>query len=141
MQLVKTSPLRELLDAERQFNKMLDRSWNLTPMLADISTVDMYTEDGKLITEVAMPNFKKDEIEVTATSEGLEISAEHKEKEEKATKNRHYLLRESSQSYWRHLSLPPDAKTDEVKCTLKDGKLTVTMPIKEQKKIKTIPVG
>lgn len=139
MQLVRSSPFRELVNAEKEFSKILDRSWSLAPRFSDVSAVDMYEEDGKLITEVALQDFKKDEIEVTATSEGLEISAEHKEKEEE-TKNRRYLLRESSQSYWRHLSLPPGAKTDEVKCTLKDGKLTITMPLEEQKKTKTIQI-
>ena len=139
MQLVRSSPFRELVNAEKQFSKLLDRSWNLAPGFADVSAVDMYVEDGKLITEVVLPNFKKDEVEVTATAEGLEISAEHKEKKEK-TKDRRYLLRESSQSYWRRLSLPPEAKTDEVKCTLKDGKLVVTMPLKQQKRTKTIRI-
>lgn len=139
MQLVRSSPFRELVNAEKEFSKILDRSWSPAPRFSDVSAVDMYEEDGKLITEVALQDFKKDEIEVTATSEGLEISAEHKEKEEE-TKNRRYLLRESSQSYWRHLSLPPDAKTDEVKCALKDGKLTITIPLEEQKKTKTIQI-
>ena len=83
MPLVRKSPFRKLLDVEREFSKMLDQSWNSVPTFADVSSVDMYTEDGKLITKVALPDFKKNEIEVTAMSEGLEISAEHKEKEGK----------------------------------------------------------
>ena len=140
MHLVRTSPFRGLLDAEKQFNRMLDPSWSLMPTFADISVVDMYTENGKLVAEVALPDFKKDEVEVTASSGDLEISAEHEEKEEKETVNRRYLLRESSQSYWRRLSLPPEARTDKIKCALKDGKLTVTMPLEEQKITKKIPI-
>lgn len=138
MQLIKTSPLRELLDTEKEFRKILERSWNWAPALTETSVVDMYTEDDKLVTEVAVPDFKKEEITVTTTDEGLEISAEHKEKEEK--KGRHYLLRESSQSYWRRLGLPPEAKADKAKCTLKDGKLTIVMPLEKQKREKAIPV-
>jgi len=119
---------------------MLDQSWNSVPTFADVSSVDMYTEDGKLITKVALPDFKKNEIEVTAMSEGLEISAEHKEKEGKEAANRRYLLRESSRSYWRCLSLPPEANTGDVKCALKAGKLTITMPMEEQKKTKPIKI-
>ncbi len=140
MQLVRTRPLKQLLDVEKEFSKMLDRSWSLAPVLAETSAVDVYTEDGQLVTEVALPDFKKDEIEVKATGEGLEISAERKEKEEKTTKDRRYLLRESNQSYWRRLSLPPEAKTDDVKCTLKDGKLSITMPLETSKKTKTIAI-
>jgi HSP20 family protein len=100
----------------------------------------MYTEGGKLVAEVVLPDFKKDEIEVTVTKESLEIKAEHKEKEETINKDRRYLLRESNQSYWRRLSLPARAKTDEVKCTLKDGKLIVSMPLEGKAKKKTIPI-
>lgn len=139
MPLTRYSPFRELVQAEKDLSKMLDRSWSLAPTFTDISAVDMYTEAGKLVTEASLPSFKKNEIEVTATSEGLEISAEHKEKEEETGKRR-YLLRESSQSYWRRLSLPPEAITDKVKCSFKDGKLTITMPLEQQKKTKTIPI-
>lgn len=140
MQLVGYSPFRELLDTEKEMNRLLSRGWNWMPSITDVSTVDMYVEKDKLFIEASMPQFKKDEIKVNATDDGLEISAEHEEKEEKGEKEREYILRESSQSYLRRLSLPEEANKDEVKCTYKDGKLTIAMPVKEQAKTKTIKV-
>lgn len=139
MQSLTTSPFRELLDAQQQFSKMLDRSWGMLPSFTDMSPVDMYTEKGNLITEIALPDFKKEEIEVTATAEGLEINAVHQEKKEEQQERR-YLLHESSQSYWRRISLPAEADTDKVDCTLKDGKLKIVMPLKNQPAAKQISI-
>lgn len=140
MQLVRYNPFRELLDTEKEINRLLNRGWSWMPSFIDVSTVDMYVEKSKLFIEASMPQFKKDEIKVNATDDGLEISAEHEEKEEKGEKEKEYTLRESSQSYLRQLSLPEGANKDEIKCTFKDGKLTITMPVKEQAKTKTIKV-
>ena len=140
MQLVKYNPFRELLDTEKEINRLLSRGGSWMPSFTDISTVDMYVEKDKLFIEASLPQFKKDEIKVNATDDGLEISAEHEEKEEKTEKDRQYILRESSQSYLRRLTLPEEANKDEIKCSFKDGKLTITMPVKEQAKTKTIKV-
>lgn len=140
MQLVRHNPFRELLDTEKEINKLLNRGWSWMPSFTDISTVDMYVEKDRLFIEASMPQFKKDEINVNATDDGLEISAEHEEKEEKGEKEREYILRESSRSYLRRLSLPEGSNKDEIKCTFKDGKLTITMPVKEPAKTKTIKI-
>lgn len=139
MQLVRYNPFRELLGAEKEINKLLSRGWGWTPFFADVSAIDIYTEKDKLFIEVSLPQFKKEEIKVTVTDDGLEISAEHEE-EERGKEDRQYILKESSQSYVRRLSLPEGANKDEVKCTFKDGKLTITAPVKEQPKAKTIKI-
>jgi len=54
MQLVRGSPFRDLLVADKEFSKMMDRSWGLAQTLADVSAVDMYIENGKLISEAAL---------------------------------------------------------------------------------------
>jgi HSP20 family protein len=84
--------------------------------------------DGKIVAEVSLPNFKKDEVKVTTDKGVLEISAEHKEKEEDENKKRYYL-RESSSHYLRRVSLPKGTQTDKVGAEFKDGILKVTMPV------------
>ena len=140
MQLVRYSPFRELLDTEKEISELLSKDLSWTPFFADVSAVDMYVEKDKLFVEASLPQFKKEEINVTATGDGLEITAEHEEKEERGENDRQYFLKESSQSYVRRISLPEGTNKDEVKCSYKDGKLTITMPIKEQTKTKAIKV-
>ncbi|HET8669677.1 MAG TPA: Hsp20/alpha crystallin family protein, partial [Candidatus Saccharimonadales bacterium] len=126
MQLVRYNPMRDLFGVDKELDKLFTSGWPVVSIPED-STVDMYTEGDKLVTEIALPNFKKEEIKVTANDDILEITAEHEEKEESNGK-REYLLRESSRSYRRRLSLPDGADTDEMAASFQDGKLVITMP-------------
>lgn len=140
MQLLRYSPLRDLFRADRDLDKLLGDSWPLTPsFFSEDSAVDMYTEEDKLVVEVALPNFEKEGIKVTADEDGLEITAEHQEKKEETGK-RNYLLHESSRSYRRRVSLPSGADTGEVTANFDDGKLTVTMPFAAGKETKEVTI-
>jgi HSP20 family protein len=140
MQLATYNPFRDLLRVDKELSDVLERSWSLAPAFADIPIVDMYIKDDQLIAETSLPQFKKEEIQVTATEEGLEISAEHKTKQAEKDEGRRYLLKESSRSFWRRLYLPPEAQTDKVECAFKEGRLTITMPITVAPKPKAITV-
>ncbi len=139
MQLVNYTPLSDLLGAEREMDKWFSSGWPVLS-LHENSAVDMYTEGSKLVTEVVLPNFTKEEVKVSASSESLEITAEHKEKEEENSK-RNYLLRESSRSYRRRISLPPGAATGKIAASFEGGKLTVTMPFEREKETRQIAIA
>lgn len=139
MQLVRFDPLRDFQKMERDLDRFWEKGWGLMPTMVETSTMDMYEEKGKLVAEVALPNFGKDEVTVT-TSEGvLEVSAEHKEKEEEKGKRR-YFFRESSNRYLRRVALPEGVKADKAEANFKDGVLKITMPLAVQKKTKQLKV-
>lgn len=138
MQLIRYNPMRDLFGFDKELDKLFTTGWPVVSLPED-STVDMYTEEGKLITEVALPNFKKEEIKVSANDDVLEITAEHTEKEENSSK-REYLLCESNRSYRRRLSLPDGADTDEMAASFQDGKLVITMPFEAEKEAKQIEI-
>lgn len=139
MQLIKYDPLHELQKMEHDMEKFWENGWSLPGLFVDNTPIDMYEEDGKLVAELSLPNFKKEEINVTADDGILEVSAEHKEKEEKKTKRR-YLLRESSSQFLRRVALPEGAVGDEAEATMVNGKLTITMPMPSKKPAKTVTV-
>jgi HSP20 family protein len=128
MQLVKYNPFRELQKMEQDLDKLWQNGWGILPTLGETSTMDMYEEGGNLIAEVSLPNFKKNEVKVTADDGVLEISAEHKEEEEKKGK-RQYYFRESSNSYFRRVTLPDGVKTDKTDAELKNGILKISIPM------------
>ena len=128
MKLVQYNPLVDLEEVENDLDKFWGNSWSLLPSIADSTTMDLYEMDGKIVAEVSLTNFKKDEVKVTTDKGVLEISAEHKEKEEDENKKRYYL-RESSSHYLRRVSLPKGTQTDKVGAEFKDGILKVTMPV------------
>jgi len=138
MQLVRYNPLRDFLDTDTDVGRWLTRRWDWLPTFTD--NVDMYIEKGQLYIKANLPDFKKNEIKVEPTIDGLEISAEHQEVKEEGDKDRQYILKESSETYYRQISLPREANKDELKAVFKDGKLTITMPMTEQPKAKTVKI-
>lgn len=139
MQLIRYNPLRDLLGVENDLDKLFSNKWPLMPFLLGDSIIDMYTEDDKLVAEIALPNFKREEIRVAASEDGLDVTAKHEEKEEKTGK-RNYLQRESSYSYHRRVHLPVGADTDKITASFGNGKLIVTMPFTEGKEIKEVSI-
>jgi HSP20 family protein len=139
MQLVRYSPLREMQKMEQDLDKFWQNGWGSLPAFTETSTMDMYEENGNLVAEVSLPNFKKDEVKVTTDEGMLEVSAEHKEEEEKKGKRR-YFFRESSNQYLRRVALPEGVKADKADASFKDGVLKVAMPMATQKTAKAIAV-
>ncbi len=136
MQLVTYNPFKELQRIERDFNTLWENGWGMLPAFTESSTMDMYEEGGKLVAEVRLPNFKKDEIHVSSDDNVLEVAAHHKEEEEKKNKRRYYL-RESSNRYLRRVSLPEGVDTEKTEAEFKNGVLKITLPITTSKKTKS----
>lgn len=90
-----------------------------------------------------LPGIKKEEVKVEV-EEGrvLQISGERsKEKEEKNEK--WHRVERSSGKFLRRFRLPENAKVDEVKASMENGVLTVTVPKEEVKKpdVKAIEIS
>lgn len=137
MQLVRFNPFRDLQKMEQDLDKLWENGWGLLPSMTEASAMDMYEADGKLVAEVSLPSFNKDEIKVTADSGVLEVSAEHQEKEETKGKRRYYL-RESSNQYVRRVMLPEGVEADKAEASYENGLLKITMPMATPKQAKTI---
>ena len=129
MDLVKSRPTAKIQAPQIGRVEQLAQNREEPPDFLDIPGIDMYAENGELITKVFLPEFKDQEVKVTATSEGLEISAMRKKRHEKEDEGRHYYMREGRQSYWRHLSLPREARPGELKYSFEHGKLRISMPV------------
>lgn len=139
MPLVRYSPLSELQKIENDFDKLWRGGPSLLSTFSEPATMDMYEEKGKLIAEFTLPNFKKDEINVNTDQGVLEVSAEHKEKNEDKGQRRYYY-RESSDQYLRRVTLPDGVNTEKSEAHFKDGVLKITMPYTKPKKAKEIAI-
>lgn len=122
--LVKWDPFTELSALQKQF---FGDDW-LSPIKGvNIPTTDVYTKDDKLSVEAHLPNFEQDDINVQVEDGALVISAERHEKEE--DKDKKYVVRESSSSFYRRVALPKRADADNIDAHLDDGVLKVTVPL------------
>lgn len=103
------------------FGSLHGSSSNLTPSMDFTETDKAY----ELTTE--LPGVDEKEIEMSLSDGMLTISGEKKSTHEESDKNLHRMER-SFGSFKRAVSLPNDVDIDQVKATLKNGVLTVSMP-------------
>ena len=93
----------------------------------NIPTTDVYEKDGKLMVEAHLPNFEQKDVDIHVDDGVLTISAERHEKEEDKDKN--YVIRESSSSFYRRIALPKRANPDKIEAHLEEGVLKVGVPL------------
>jgi len=125
--LVRFNPLAELDALQRQFfgDDVLSRFRGPgTP------TTDVYTEGDKQLTvEAHLPNFNESDIDISVDEGALVVQAEKHEREE--DKNKKYVVRESSTSFYRRIALPESADEDNISAEFENGVLKVVVPFKE----------
>ena len=133
MQLVRYNPWRDLTQLESDMEKIFGKGWDWTSTLVTQgpATIDMYTEENKLVVEAALTGFTKEEIRIATTGNILDIAAEHIERGEPEAE-REYLLHESSHDYYRRVSLPEGIDVDMAVADFNNGRLTVDIPMKKQ---------
>ncbi|OAY53134.1 17.4 kDa class I heat shock protein [Manihot esculenta] len=90
-----------------------------------------------------LPGLKKEEVKVEV-EEGriLQISGERSKEQEEKNDKWHRIER-SCGKFLRRFRLPENAKMDEVKASMENGVLTVTVPKEEEKKpqVKSIDIS
>jgi HSP20 family protein len=133
MSLIRWSdPLTGMDSLHRELDDMFSSFFGQTLTTSSSPAMDIYTEDDKqLVTEVHLPGFQKDEVDVQVHNGMLEIKGEKHEKEEKKDTKRTYMVRQSSSQFYRSIALPKQANGDEVEAHFEDGVLKVTIPFKE----------
>lgn len=123
--LVKWDPFATMSALQKQF--FSDDDW-LTPFKGvSIPTTDLYTKDNQLKIEAHLPNFEQSDVNIELDGNALIISAERHEKEE--DKDKKYVVRESSSSFYRRIALPERANTDKIEAQLHDGILKINVPL------------
>lgn len=133
--LTRYDPFAEMRELQKQF---FGDDW-LTRRMPhmQLATTDVYTQDDKeLVVEAHLPHFSEDDVNISIDNGNLVIQAEKHEKEE--DKNKKYVVRESSSSFYRRFRLPEQADEDHIDARMEDGVLKVTVPFKalpEPKKI------
>ena len=93
-------------------------------------TTDVYTQDDKqLSVEVHLPGFEEKDVSVDVDKGALVIQAERHEREE--DKKKKYVIRETSNSFYRRITLPEQADDGKIEAHFAKGVLTVVVPFHE----------
>jgi HSP20 family protein len=149
MSLVKWNPSRELLNIEKEFNRMVNAltgrfgfkkelddelenaSW--MPLTDIIETKDNY------IFKLDIPGVKKEDVKISFVNGTLSISGERKQEKESKDSKLHRIERTYG-GYYRSFTLPQQIKEDKIEAEFKDGALTITVPKSEEAKPKEIEI-
>lgn len=125
--IVRFDPFAELDALQRQ---LLGDDFYTSFRGPDLPTTDVYMEDDKHLTvEAHLPHFEEKDISVTVEAGALVIQADRREKEE--DKNKKYVVRESSSSFYRRIALPERADDSNIQASFADGVLKVNIPVRE----------
>lgn len=122
--LIRWDPFAEISALQRQF---FGDDFVSPFKGVNIPTTDVYTKDNQLTVEAHLPNFEQDDVNIQVENNALVISAERHEKEE--DKDKKYVVRESSSSFYRRIALPDRADANKIEARLDDGVLKVTVPL------------
>ncbi len=136
--LTRFDPFEEMRALQRQF---FGDDWGrpLAEVANTMPATDVYTRDDKeMVVEAHLPNFEEKDVDINIDNGALVISAEKREKEE--DKQKKYVVRESSTSFYKRILLPEHADDNKVDAHLENGVLTVTVPFKELPKPKKIDI-
>ena len=132
-------PFAEFRALQRQLFGDDMSSWFTTTKGMQMAPTDVYTmNDKELVIEAHLPNFEMKDVDVSIDEGMLMIRADKHEKME--DKDKHYVMRESSTSFYRQLRLPDNANPQRVQATMENGLLMIKMPLKKLNEPKHIAI-
>jgi HSP20 family protein len=151
MALVKWNPSKELLNIEREFNRMfhslsnrfgfgngdeIEREYE-SAVWSPLS--DIFEDNDSYTLTLDLPGVKKDSVKISYVGGLLNISGERKQEKESKDGTYHRVERNYGK-YFRSFALPKKIKEDKIDAEFKDGQLTITVPKAEEAKPKEIDI-
>lgn len=151
MAIVRFNPVRDLLNVEREFNRMfksMEDRFSLSKK-EDVDDeyenavwmplTDIYEDKNDYKIKADLPGIKKDDVKISFSDSKLSISGERALEEESKDSKCHRIERTFGK-YYRSFTLPKEIKEDKIKADFRDGQLTVTIPKAEEVKPKEIKI-
>jgi HSP20 family protein len=140
--LIRWEPMREMMTLREAMDRLFDDAFTRPVGISGVSAmpaIDMYQTDDEVVVKATLPGLKAEDVNITVTGETLTLRGEYKQENEQ--KEATYHIREKrSGSFERSLFLPTDVKSDKAKADFENGILTITMPIAEEVKPKSITI-
>lgn len=151
MALIKWNPSKELLDMEREFNRMfrnltnrfgfgngddIDREYE-NAVWSPLS--DIYEDQDNYVLTMDLPGIRKEDVKISYADGQLNISGDRKQEKESKNGTYHRMERNYGK-YFRTFTLPKKIKVDKIDAEFKDGQLTITVPKADEAKPKQIDI-
>jgi len=150
MSIIRWNPTRELLNMEREFNKLFNVfGGRLGASESDsngeyenavwMPLTDIKEDKDKYFLMLDLPGVSKEEVKVGYSNGQLSISGERKQEKENKDSKFHRVERVFGR-YYRSFTLPQKIKEDKIEAEFKDGQLMITVPKAEEAKPKELEI-
>lgn len=151
MTLVKFNPMRDLVDFEKEFNKMFNAFENRFGISKSkeedseyenavwMPLTDIYEDKEKYTLKLDLPGIKKEDVKISFIDGKLSISGERTQENEHNDSKCHRIER-SFGRYYRSFNLPEHVQSEKINAEFKDGQLTISIPKAEEAKPKEIEI-
>lgn len=140
--LTRWKPMHEMMSLRDAMDRLFDDAFTRPISMSGVSgmpAIDMYQTNDDVVVKATLPGLKAEDVDITVTGETLTLRGEFKHEDEQ--KDTSYHIREQRYgSFERGILLPTDVKADKAKADFEDGILTITMPIAEEVKPKSINI-
>jgi HSP20 family protein len=150
MAIMKWNPVRDLLDIEREFDRMLnsfgirvrsneeDGESNLE--MAEWSPLtDIYEDNDNFKLKLDIPGVDKNDVKISYSNGQLTINGERKQEKESGNSKYHRVERTYGKFY-RSFNLPQKIQEDKIDAEFKNGQLVINIPKSEEAKPKQIDI-
>ncbi len=149
MTLVQFNPARDLLNVEREFNRIfnslgsgfgiahkddIDKKYDNAVWMP---LTDISEDNENFYLKADLPGIKKEDVKISYTDGTICISGERSQEKETKEKKFHRIERLYGK-YYRSFNVPTEIKKDKIKAEFKDGQLTITIPKADEIKPKEI---
>ncbi len=128
-------------EMDRLFNDMFEgfpRTAIGTSLAPVFPAMNVWEDTDHVFVEVELPGLKLDDIELLIASDELTIKGERKDS--LGEQDTYHRRERGTGCFGRTIRLPVDVKADEVKATLRNGVLLVTMPKAEEARPRKVEV-
>ncbi|MCH7517197.1 MAG: Hsp20/alpha crystallin family protein [Bacteroidetes bacterium] len=151
MTFAKFNPVKDLLDVEREFNRIFNSMGNRFEVTRKegfdeefdnavwMPLTDIAEDNDNYYLKVDLPGIKKQDVKISYTDGAISISGERSQEKETKEKKFHRIER-SYGKYYRSFNVPTEIKEDKIKAEFKDGQLTITIPKADEVKPKEIDI-
>ncbi len=146
MAIVRWDPFKDFLSLQRDMGRSFDRSFGWSGIGPAEWTgewtpaLDVYQTDNEIVVQAELPGLTAKDIDISIKDDTLTLKG-HKKSSEEVKEENYYRVERRYGSFERAIALPVEVKRDQIKATVKEGVLKVTLPKAEKAKPKEIKVA
>lgn len=102
--------------------------------------IRIYQTDRHVIVRAELPEFKKNEIDISLTDSSVTISAKSREEKRERPSEHNYYFSSSESSFVQSVPLPEKVKPDSSEATFVNGILEIKVEKAEKKPVKKVKI-